>query len=85
MGMLRGVRRASYPLPSPRNLFKAIGAGLVAYAAMAAGNQFEIPWLLCLVVGLGIYLVILAVTHAIPPELVATVIRRRGPSVAAGQ
>lgn len=85
IGMLRGVRRASYPLPSPRNLFKAIGAGAVAYAAMVAGNQFEIPWLLCLVMGLGIYLAILAVTHAIPPELVATVIRRRGPSVAAGQ
>jgi hypothetical protein len=77
--MLRGLRRAGVPLPSPVNLAKAVGAGLLALAAIVACNQWEVPWPLALLAAGVIYLVLLAVTRAIPPELIASVLRRRDP------
>jgi O-antigen/teichoic acid export membrane protein len=75
VGMLRGLRRAGIPLPSPVNLLKAVGAGLMALAAIRACNRLE--WPLALLVGGAIYLALLALTHAIPPELIASVFQRR--------
>jgi O-antigen/teichoic acid export membrane protein len=77
LGMLRGLRRAGVPLPSPVNLFKAVGAGGLGYAAIVACNQLEVPWLLSLLLAGVVYLVVLALTRAIPPELIASVLRRR--------
>jgi ABC-type proline/glycine betaine transport system permease subunit len=64
-------------LPSPVNLFKAVGAGGLGYAAIVACNQLEVPWLLSLLLAGVVYLVVLALTRAIPPELIASVLRRR--------
>ena len=76
VGMLRGLRRAGVPLPSPVNLAKASGAGLLALGSIMVCNQLEVPWLLALLAGGAIYLILLALTHAIPPELIASVLRR---------
>ena len=77
VGMLRGLQRAGHPLPSPRNLLKAFGAGLLALGSIAICNQLDVPWVLSLLIAGGVYLGLLALTHAIPPELLATVFRRR--------
>ena len=76
LGMLRGLRRAGVPLPSPVNLAKAIGAGLLALGSIMVCNQLEVPWVLALLVGGAVYLILLTLTHAIPPELIASVFRR---------
>lgn len=76
LGMLRGLRRAGHGLPSPVNLLKAVGAGLVAGAAMFASDQLDAPWVLSLLLGAVVYLVVLALTRAIPRELVAAVLHR---------
>jgi O-antigen/teichoic acid export membrane protein len=75
LGMLRGLRRAGIALPSSVNLLKAIGAGLIALAVIRACNRFD--WPLALFLGGASYLALLALTHAIPPELIATVLQRR--------
>jgi O-antigen/teichoic acid export membrane protein len=75
LGMLRGLRRAGMALPSPVNLLKAIGAGLIALAVIRACSRFDWPWALLL--GGATYLALLALTHAIPPELIASVLQRR--------
>ncbi len=79
VGMLRGLRRAGVPLPSPVNLFKAVGAGGLGFAGIMACNQLEVPWPLTLVLAGVIYLLLLALTRAIPPELISSVLRRRDP------
>ncbi len=76
-GMLLGLKRAGLRLPSVINLAKAMGAGLLALATMMVCSQLDVPWVLALLLGGAVYLVLLAVTHAIPPELLATVFRRR--------
>ena len=78
LGMLRGLRRAGHGLPSPVNLLKAVGAGLVAGGTMFASDQVAVPWLLSLLLGGVVYLVVLALTRAIPPELLAAVLHRGG-------
>jgi len=76
VGMLRGLRRAGHGLPSAVNLLKAVGAGLVAGGTMFASDQFDVPWLLSLLLGGVVYLAVLALTRAIPPELLAAVLHR---------
>src|SRR4029077_6927389 len=44
LGMLRGLRRAGVPMPSLVNLAKALGAGVLAFAAIMACNQLDVPW-----------------------------------------
>lgn len=75
LGMLRGLRRAGISLPSPVNLVKAVLAGLIAFGAIQACNR--LAWPLALFVGVATYLTLLALTRAIPPELIATVFQRR--------
>lgn len=75
LGMLRGLRRAGMALPSPVNLLKAIGAGLIALALIRACNRLDWPLALCL--GGACYLVLLSLTRAIPPEVIASVFQRR--------
>jgi O-antigen/teichoic acid export membrane protein len=74
LGMLRGLRRAGMALPSPVNLLKAVGAGLIAFAVIRACSRFDWPWALLL--GGATYLTLLALTRAIPPELIASVLQR---------
>ena len=79
VGMLRGLRRVGVPFPSLVNLAKATGAGILAIASMGLCNQLDLAWMLSLLIGGAVYLAVLAVTHAIPPELLAIVFRRRDP------
>ena len=76
--MLIGLQRAGRPLPSVGNPVKAVFSGGVAAAAMMFLARFDFPWMLSLVLGGGIYLAGLALTRAIPRELILNVLRRRG-------
>jgi O-antigen/teichoic acid export membrane protein len=75
--MLFGLKRAGRPLPSLTNPLKAVVSGALAAAAMALLTRFELPWLLTLVVGGAVYLGGLALTRAIPRDLLVSVLRRR--------
>ncbi len=75
--MLVGLSRAGRPLPSILNPLKALVSGAVAGAVMIFLQRFELFWLVNLVIGGGVYLVCLALTRAIPRELVLNVLRRR--------
>jgi O-antigen/teichoic acid export membrane protein len=75
--MLVGLSRAGRPLPSILNPVKALVSGAVAGAVMIFLQRFQLFWLVNLGVGGGVYLVCLALTRAIPRELVLNVLRRR--------
>ena len=75
--MLIGLKRAGRPLPSVLNPLKALVSGAAAAGAMIFLERFELPWLVTLVIGGGLYLVCLALTRAIPRELILNVLRRR--------
>jgi O-antigen/teichoic acid export membrane protein len=75
--MLIGLSRAGRPLPSILNPLKALVSGAVAGAVMLFLQRFELFWLVNLGIGGGVYLVCLALTRAIPRELVLNVLRRR--------
>jgi O-antigen/teichoic acid export membrane protein len=75
--MLIGLSRAGRPLPSILNPLKALVSGAVAGAVMIFLQRFEVFWLVNLGIGGGVYLVCLALTQAIPRELVLNVLRRR--------
>jgi O-antigen/teichoic acid export membrane protein len=75
--MLIGLQRAGRPLPSILNPLKALVSGAVAGAVMIFLQRFELFWLMNLVIGGGVYLVCLALTRAIPRDLVLSVLRRR--------
>jgi O-antigen/teichoic acid export membrane protein len=75
--MLVGLHRAGRPLPSLVNPAKALLSGAVAGGAMIFLGRFELPWPVTLVIGGAVYVVFLALTHAIPRDLVLSVLRRR--------
>jgi O-antigen/teichoic acid export membrane protein len=76
--MLCGLKRAGRPLPSLVNPLKAIVSGAAAMGAMTLLTRFlELPWWVALIVGGGVYVAGLTLTHAIPRDLVLTVLRRR--------
>jgi hypothetical protein len=76
--MLWGLKRAGRPLPSVTNPLKAVFSGAVAFGAMVAlTRSVELPWLVTLIFGGAVYVGGLALTRAIPRELVLTVLRRR--------
>jgi O-antigen/teichoic acid export membrane protein len=75
--MLIGLKRAGRPLPSFTNALKAVVSGAIAAATMMLLTRFEWPWLLTLVVGGAVYLGGLALTRAIPRDLLVSVLRRR--------
>jgi O-antigen/teichoic acid export membrane protein len=75
--MLVGLRRAGKPLPSLINPVKALLSGGAAAVAMIFLGRFELPWPVTLGVGGAVYLVSLALTRAIPREIVLSVLRRR--------
>jgi O-antigen/teichoic acid export membrane protein len=75
---LWGLRFAGQQLPSPVNPLKAVMSAAVAAAAMSLlSHFFALPWLLTLIVGGVVYLAGLAVTRAIPRDVILNVLRRR--------
>jgi O-antigen/teichoic acid export membrane protein len=75
--MLVGLRRAGRPLPSLLNPLKALLSGGAAAMVMIFLGRSGLSWLVALGVGGGVYLVFLALTRAIPREIVLNVLRRR--------
>ena len=76
--MLCGLRRAGRPLPSFVNPLKALLSAAVAAVGMSLLTRFvELPWIVTLIFGGGLYLAGLALTRAIPRELILNVLRRR--------
>lgn len=76
--MLFGLWRAGRPLPSLVNPLKAVFSAAVAAVGMQLMTRFlDLPWPVTLVAGGGVYLGGLALTHAIPRELILSVLRRR--------
>jgi hypothetical protein len=71
------LRWAALPLPSIRNPLKALVSGTIASTVMIVLDRCELFWLVNLVVGGVVYLVCLALTRAIPRDLVLSVLRRR--------
>ena len=76
--MLIGLRRAGRPLPSLLNPLKAIFSGAVAATAMMFLTRLDVHWLLSLIAGGVVYVAGLALTRAIPRQLILSVLRRRG-------
>ncbi len=77
VAMLYAVKRAGRSLPSFKNPVKAVFCGAVAAGAMTGLVRLDLPWFLTLVIGGAVYLGGLALTHAIPRELILSVLRRR--------
>ena len=76
---LCGVRFAGQRLPSLVNPLKAVmSAGVAALGISLLNHFFALPWMLTLIAGGAVYLGGLAVTRAIPRELILSVLRRRG-------
>jgi O-antigen/teichoic acid export membrane protein len=76
--MLSGLWRDGRPLPSVVNPLKAVVSGGIAAAAMIVLTRFvDLYWLLTLILGGAVYLACLALTRAIPRELILSVLRRR--------
>ncbi|MGH7070027.1 MAG: polysaccharide biosynthesis C-terminal domain-containing protein [Acetobacteraceae bacterium] len=73
IAMTVALRHAGWPMPSLANPAKAVIAGALAVLAMKYLAAWGIPWLLALAAGGTLYLVLLALTRAIPRELLLIV------------
>jgi O-antigen/teichoic acid export membrane protein len=74
LAMSFGLRRAGRSLPSLANPAKAVIAGALAAVAMRYLAAFGTPWLLALALGGALYLALLALTGAIPRELIVVIL-----------
>jgi O-antigen/teichoic acid export membrane protein len=75
-GMLWGFRRAGERLPRWNGAGRTVLAGAIAAAVMWALARAALPWILALVIGGAIYAGALAVTGAVPRELILKVMRK---------
>lgn len=73
LAMSMALNRAGRRLPSLANPAKAVIAGALAVLAMKYLAVFGTPWLLALAMGGALYLAVVAVTGAIPRELVLVI------------
>jgi O-antigen/teichoic acid export membrane protein/glycosyltransferase involved in cell wall biosynthesis len=77
VAMLFGMWRAGLVLPrlpiAPRTLL----AGGIAAMGILALEHFEVPWMLSLAIGGGVYVGLLILLGAIPRELIDSVLRRQ--------
>jgi len=77
IGMLVALKRAGLRLPSARTPAKALGAGLIAFGTMLFFDEFDTPWIVSLLLGESVYFGVLWLAHAIPPQLLDAIFRRR--------
>lgn len=75
-GMLWGFKRTGQSLPNWTNAAKALLAGAIAAPLMWMLGRVSLPWPFALVSGGAVYVGVLALTGAIPRELIASVRRR---------
>jgi O-antigen/teichoic acid export membrane protein len=73
IAMIVALRRAGQRLPSLAKPAKAVIAGALAVVAMKYLAAWGTPWLLALAAGGALYLAVLALTRAIPRELLLIV------------
>jgi O-antigen/teichoic acid export membrane protein len=73
VAMSLALRRAGRRLPSLANPAKAVIAGALAALVMKYLADFGVPWLLALAAGGALYLALVALTRAIPRELLNVV------------
>lgn len=73
VAMAVALRRAGQRLPSLVNPAKAVIAGALAAFAMKSLADFGTPWLLALAAGGALYLALVALTRAIPRELLRVI------------
>lgn len=83
VAMLVGLKRAGRRLPSLANPAKTVVSGAVSALAMRCLAGLGAPWMLALLVGGALYLGALALTRAIPRELLLMIVGR-GASAARG-
>jgi hypothetical protein len=72
--MIVGLRHAGRPLPSLANPAKAVVAGALAALIMKYLASVGVPWPLALAVGGVLYLALLALTRAIPKDVLFVII-----------
>jgi O-antigen/teichoic acid export membrane protein len=75
-GMLFGLRRAGRAWPRCSGAPKTLMGGTAAAGAIWLMSHMGIPWGLCLAAGGMIYLLLLALTGAIPRDLLVSLLRR---------
>jgi O-antigen/teichoic acid export membrane protein len=75
-GMLWGLKRAGEQLPQWNGAAKAVFAGTLAAAVMWALAHVAVPWLVALAIGGAVYAGGIAVTGAVPRELILKMIRK---------
>ena len=73
IAMIVALRKAGQRLPSLANPAKAVIAGALAVLTMKYLASHGAPWLLALVAGGALYVAVLALTRAIPRELLLVV------------
>jgi O-antigen/teichoic acid export membrane protein len=73
VAMTMALRRSGQRLPSLINPAKAVIAGTLAALAMKCLADFGTPWLLALAVGGALYLALVALTRALPRELLQVI------------
>lgn len=79
VGMALGLRRAGRPWPRCSSALRTAFAAVVGAVALWLLTGLELPWLIAMVLGGGVYVALLALTGAIPRELAASVLRRPRP------
>jgi peptidoglycan biosynthesis protein MviN/MurJ (putative lipid II flippase) len=75
-GMLFGLRRAGQALPRCPSAPKTLLAGAAAAGAMLLMSHLGAAWMVALAMGGIIYLLLLALTGAIPRDLAVRLLRR---------
>ena len=73
IAMIVGLRQAGRRLPSLLNPAKAVVAGAIAVVAMKYLTGIGTPWLLSLAAGGALYLALVALTRAVPRELLLVI------------
>jgi O-antigen/teichoic acid export membrane protein len=78
--MLWGLQHAGQPLPKMTSVAKTLAAGLTAAAAIWLMSRLSLHWMIALAFGGLLYVGLLALTGAVPRELVDSLLKRNRPA-----
>jgi len=79
IAMLVGVRKAGQPLPQIAASAKTMLAGVTAAGAIWLMMRLDLYWMLALAIGGALYVVLLALTGALPREFLDNLRKKRQP------